>query len=159
MLSREKRNRRRRLVVEILEDRAVPATFGVPWNDPGHLTLSFAPDGTATQLTAGWQVLSFRALDPRKTVRSQGLIVRPYHPFTRASVLPVQPNTVYEVWVEVFPTAAQIASGDTLRINLTPADAPHLSPPLPQFQNEAGGTLSVYHDAQHPSAVVFPVEP
>ena len=32
-----------------LEDRAMPHTaFGIPWADPGHLTLSFAPDGTAT---------------------------------------------------------------------------------------------------------------
>ena len=38
--------RRRKLSIEALEDRAVPATFGVPWNDPSHLTLSFAPDGT-----------------------------------------------------------------------------------------------------------------
>src|SRR5438128_2505189 len=36
----------RKLVLEQLEDRAVPATFGSPWLDPGHLTLSFAPDGT-----------------------------------------------------------------------------------------------------------------
>ncbi|HYH64559.1 MAG TPA: matrixin family metalloprotease [Urbifossiella sp.] len=33
---------------ERLEDRALPAQFGVPWADPGHLTLSFVPDGTAT---------------------------------------------------------------------------------------------------------------
>jgi Matrixin len=45
MSSRENRNRRR-LVVECLESRAVPATFGVPWSDPSHLTLSFASDGT-----------------------------------------------------------------------------------------------------------------
>src|SRR4051794_38494151 len=32
--------------VESLEDRRVPATFGVPWSDPGHLTMSFVPDGT-----------------------------------------------------------------------------------------------------------------
>src|SRR5262245_22037337 len=31
---------------EHLEDRAIPATFGIPWADPGHLTLSFAADGT-----------------------------------------------------------------------------------------------------------------
>ena len=36
-----------RFTVESLEDRAVPATFGVPWDDPSHLSLSFAPDGTA----------------------------------------------------------------------------------------------------------------
>src|SRR5262249_14199642 len=36
----------RPLTVEALEDRTVPATFGVPWPDPTHLTLSFAPDGT-----------------------------------------------------------------------------------------------------------------
>jgi hypothetical protein len=33
--------------IELLEDRCTPATFGVPWPDARHLTLSFAPDGTA----------------------------------------------------------------------------------------------------------------
>jgi hypothetical protein len=39
---------RRRLVVEQLEDRLTPSTTAVPWPNPGHLTLSFAPDGTST---------------------------------------------------------------------------------------------------------------
>ena len=47
MLSQRRRNRRPRPVVESLEGRAVPATFGVPWADPSRLTLSFAPDGTS----------------------------------------------------------------------------------------------------------------
>jgi Matrixin len=48
MVSRQTRAKRsRRLAIEVLEDRAVPATFGVPWSDPSHLTLSFVPDGTA----------------------------------------------------------------------------------------------------------------
>lgn len=38
---------RRRLSVTPLEGRDVPASFGVPWADPTHLTLSFAPDGTS----------------------------------------------------------------------------------------------------------------
>ena len=47
MVSRPIRVKRpRRLAIEVLEDRAVPATFGVPWSDPSHLTLSFVPDGT-----------------------------------------------------------------------------------------------------------------
>src|SRR5205809_6807313 len=31
---------------EILEDRCTPTTFGNPWPDASHLTLSFVPDGT-----------------------------------------------------------------------------------------------------------------
>jgi hypothetical protein len=33
-------------MIEQLEDRIAPATFGTPWLDPQHLTLSFVPDGT-----------------------------------------------------------------------------------------------------------------
>jgi hypothetical protein len=53
-------NRRRRFAVEALEDRAVPATFGVPWQDARNLTLSFAPDGTAI---AGHTSSLFQALN------------------------------------------------------------------------------------------------
>lgn len=35
-----------RLGVEPLEDRAVPAAYNLPWHDPGHLSVSFADDGT-----------------------------------------------------------------------------------------------------------------
>jgi hypothetical protein len=38
--------RRFKLAFELLEDRLAPATYGVPWPDPGHLTLSFVRDGT-----------------------------------------------------------------------------------------------------------------
>jgi hypothetical protein len=47
MPNQRRRDRRRRLDVDFLEGRAVPATFGVPWADPSRLSLSFAPDGTA----------------------------------------------------------------------------------------------------------------
>jgi hypothetical protein len=61
--------RPRPLTLESLEDRAVPAQFGNPWPEAGHLTLSFTPDGTdlgvgksslfstlnATAPTATWQ--------------------------------------------------------------------------------------------------------
>src|SRR5688572_6991349 len=38
--------RRSTFRLERLEDRAVPALFGTPWIDGGHLTLSFVRDGT-----------------------------------------------------------------------------------------------------------------
>jgi hypothetical protein len=60
---------------EALEDRSLPSTFGVPWADPEHLTLSFAGDGTQTPLgpnslssslastgtSAAWQLEILRA--------------------------------------------------------------------------------------------------
>jgi hypothetical protein len=36
-----------RLHLVKLEERTLPANFGIPWVDPQHLTLSFAPDGTS----------------------------------------------------------------------------------------------------------------
>jgi hypothetical protein len=68
--------RSRRLTLEALEDRTAPAVYGVPWSDPRHLTLSFAPDGTsigsqastlfsvlnAQEPTAAWQTAVLRAV-------------------------------------------------------------------------------------------------
>src|SRR5690242_18207122 len=61
--------------VEMLEDRLAPATFGVPWSDPTHLTLSFVPDKTpvadgasalfqtlnASAATSAWETAILRA--------------------------------------------------------------------------------------------------
>lgn len=52
--------RRRSLVLEGLEDRRLPALFGIPWSDARHLSVSFAPDGTAI---AGHPSTLFAALD------------------------------------------------------------------------------------------------
>ena len=59
------RNRRKilRLGLVRLEERAVPATFGVPWADPSRLTLSFAPDGTSV---AGQPNALFKTLDAQQ---------------------------------------------------------------------------------------------
>jgi hypothetical protein len=68
--------RPRRLILEALEDRTVPAVFGVPWSNHNFLTLSFAPDGTpigsqtsnlfatlnAQEPTAVWQAVVLRAV-------------------------------------------------------------------------------------------------
>jgi hypothetical protein len=62
-----------------------------------------------------------------------------------------------EVYVEIFPTAALFAPGHTLRLTLQSGDAPHLTPPLPQFADSFGGTIKVWHDAQHPSQLIVPV--
>jgi putative CocE/NonD family hydrolase len=115
-------------------------------------------NGRSHQLSAGWNVLSMRALDDAKSEIVGGSYVRPYHPFTRGSVLAVTPGTIYEVWVEIFPVAATIPAGHSLRLAVQTSDVPHLSAPFPQLRNLAGGVLKLYHDATHPSLVVVPFQ-
>lgn len=117
------------------------------------------PTGKANQLTAGWQVLSLRDLDAAKSEKSDGLITRPWHPFTKDSVQSVTPGKVMEVWVEIFGSATTIASGHHLRLSIQAADTPHLSAPLPQLADTAGSMLTVVHDAAHPSQLVIPIAP
>jgi putative CocE/NonD family hydrolase len=110
-----------------------------------------APDGTANALTGGWQVLSLRALDAKRSLRLGGAVVVPWHPFTKASQQDMPTGTPVPVDVEVFPTGATIAAGHVLRLSVEAFDTPHLAPPAPQLANSAGDVLSIVHDAAHQS--------
>src|SRR5262245_10265514 len=54
----------RRLFAERLEDRDVPASFGMAWPDPQHLTVSFVPDGTSANGGASALFQTFNASAP-----------------------------------------------------------------------------------------------
>jgi putative CocE/NonD family hydrolase len=116
-----------------------------------------APDGTATQMSAGWDALSLRALDRRKTDYADGLMTMPFHPFTKALALPVPSGKPIQVDVEIYPTGWDLLPGHTLRLTLQEADVPHLTASLPMALNGIGATLSVYHDRAHDSELVIPV--
>lgn len=118
------------------------------------------PDGSSRQMTAGWQVLSLRALDLDRTAFSDdGLITRPFHPFTRESEqqMPADGSPV-EVVVEIFPTGWRLEPGHELQLSLQTSDAPHLTSSAPQATGSAGGVLSIHHDAEHDSQLVIPVK-
>jgi hypothetical protein len=57
-----------------LEDRTAPAVFGVPWSNPSHLTLSFAPDGTQVAGQASSLFATLNAYEP--TAAWQADVVR-----------------------------------------------------------------------------------
>lgn len=66
----------RLLALELLEDRTVPALFGIPWYDPTHLSISFAPDGTTI---AGHESEFFATLDQQQdTSQWQRTILRAF---------------------------------------------------------------------------------
>jgi putative CocE/NonD family hydrolase len=116
-----------------------------------------APDGTVDRLTGGWQVLSHRALDRGRTVRRDGEVLQPFHPFTRAAQLPVEPGKVMRVDVEVFPTGAVLRRGHRLRVTVQAYDTPHLTATVPQTLDQTGGIITIHHSARHRSRLVLPV--
>jgi uncharacterized protein len=114
-----------------------------------------APDGTVSRLTGGWQVVSQRALDRRRTRYLDGRVLQPYHPFTRASKRPLVAGEVAPVDVEVFPTAARLAPGHRLRIAVQAFDVPHLLPTAPDLPGTLTG-LTIHSSAAYPSVMTIP---
>lgn len=115
-----------------------------------------APNGTPTELTAGWLAGSFRKVDGSRSRYVRGQLLQPWHPFTRASVESVPAGTPIPLAVEIFPTSAVIAPGHRLQVEVAPSDFPHSVPPAPQALASLGGVVQVLHDKQHPSYVALP---
>lgn len=117
-----------------------------------------APDGTSRPLTSGWLMPSRRAIDrSRSLVAPDGDLAIPWHPFTQASLLPVNPNEVDTLNVEIFPTDAVIEPGHRLRLALTHGDVPHLLAATPDAVNGLGAVDSVHIDPAAPSFLTLPV--
>lgn len=115
-----------------------------------------APDGRSRELSTGMLAASFRALDEERSRTVDGLNLQPWHAYTEASVLPVTPDEPMVLDVEIFPTAARIPAGWSLRLSVGTADFPHAVSPLPMLEAQQGGVLTLHHDAERPSSVVIP---
>ncbi len=57
------------------------------------------------------------------------------------------PGAVTEYQIQIFPTLATIAAGDRLRLTLSTADTPHLTPLPPQLPQLAGGIYTIERSA------------
>ena len=115
------------------------------------------PDGTATPLTAGALLARFRANDESRTWRgSNGLMLRPYHPFTPESAEFLTPGQPARLDIEVFPTFARLAKGHRLRLTLTTNDTPHVQPAAYQLPDLLGGVYTVHRNASTTSFVNIP---
>ena len=106
------------------------------------------PDGTSYPLTEGALLGSLRAVNPGRSWTAGGMTVLPYHPYTQASAQPVSPGTMTEYQIQIFPTLVTIASGDRLRLTLSTADTPHLTPLPPELPNLLGGVYTIGRSAR-----------
>jgi putative CocE/NonD family hydrolase len=117
------------------------------------------PDGTAVPLTNGLQAASFRAVDPSRSRYMNGVMIQPWHPFTEASKLSVVPGQPILVPVEIFPTAALLKPGHSLRIAVSASNQAQGIWIGSDAADAAGGVTTIYNDPEHPSSVVLPVVP
>jgi predicted acyl esterase len=113
------------------------------------------PDGTSYPLTEGALLGSLRAVDAARSWTAGGMTVLPYHPYTQASAQPVSPGAMTEYQIQIFPTLVTIASGDSLRLTLSTADTPHLTPLPTQLPHLAGGVYTIGRTANAPSSLTF----
>lgn len=114
-----------------------------------------APSGKVTRLSGGWQVISLRALDRKRSRYLDGALIQPHHPFTRASKKRLAAGQVGRVDVEVFPTAAKIRKGHRLRIAVQAFDVPHLLPAVPDLPG-AVTVIRLHASDRYPSELTIP---
>jgi uncharacterized protein len=118
-----------------------------------------APGGTSRPLTEGALLGSLRAVNVAKSWRAPGgQYLLPFHNYTKASQHPVVPGAVTRDDIEIFPTFATLAAGHSLRITLSTADTPHLTPNLKQLPNLLGGVYTISRGGSHASSLEIPLQ-
>jgi hypothetical protein len=173
----------RPLVFEILESRMVRAAIGLPWRDPLHLTLSFAPDGTAIagdsselfqDLDAqfpsitGWQDDIARAFQTwaAETNISVGLVADPGAPFGTAGLMQGDPR-FGDIRIGARPMSPEVMAitappnpymSGTLSGDMILNSAANLNPSnlYDVALHEAGLALGLVENTD-PSSVMYPV--
>lgn len=115
--------------------------------------------GQSNQLTAGFLLASQRAVSRTRSTYAHGVMIRPWHPFTRASQRPVEPGTPHLYRIEIYPTSNVFKAGHRVRLTIGTADTPATLTPAPELLNEVGGRLRVLHEPGHASYVQLPVIP
>jgi predicted acyl esterase len=117
-----------------------------------------SPSGASNQLSAGFLLASQRVVDRSKsTFGPGGIMIRPFHPFTKDSQQPVPPNDLQQYQIEIYPTSNVFKAGDRIRLTIGTANTPSTMTPVPDLANELGGTVRVLSGPAYPSNVLLPL--
>jgi putative CocE/NonD family hydrolase len=109
--------------------------------------LDVAPDGAAINLMSpGADVLRASYREPQQGTQL------------------LEPGRVYELRLDGLLTSNMFKAGHRLRAQISASFAPHLSRNLQTGQSEIDNsesrtaTITIHHDAQHPSRLILPVK-
>lgn len=110
------------------------------------------PDGTEIYVQSGWLRASQRALDEAASTE-----LHPVHTHTKDDAADLPPGEFVEARVDLFPFAHPFRAGSRIRLTI---DAPGNSRAIWAFRTISDGeTVSIAHDADHPSQLVLSVVP
>lgn len=126
--------------METLEERGLLAIFGLPWPDPGHLTLSFAPDGTNV---GGAPNALYQTLDPKLANVWQTTVLRAFQSWAaKANINIGVVSDNGQPFGQPGPLQGNPGAGD-IRIAARPlsADTLALATPFDLFNSWAGDVL------------------
>lgn len=127
-----------------------------------------APDGQRFGLQRGLLRASHRSLEPELsdfvTIGGEKILIRPHHPHDRPE--PVPPHVACEFQIEIPALGHVFRPGHRLAVTIT---RPPLADPVgktkggqPSYQYDSyppAGTVTILHDAEHPSSLLLPVLP
>jgi hypothetical protein len=77
----------------------------------------------------------------------------------------MKPGTIYPLTIKLYPTSNLFKSGHRIRVDLSSSNFPRFDvnpntgEPLNDNRRRKVAVNTVYHDAQHPSAIVLPIVP
>jgi hypothetical protein len=77
----------------------------------------------------------------------------------------MKPGQIYKFTVDLWATANVFRKGHTLRLEVSSSNFPRFDKNLNTGENAAVGgksipaTNTIYHDAEHPSALILPIVP
>jgi uncharacterized protein len=111
------------------------------------------PNGSSYPLTEGALLGSLRSVNKSRSWTAGGVTILPFHPYTKASAKPVTPGAVTEYQIQLFPTLATIAAGNSLRLTLSSTDTPHLTPLPGDLPKLAGGVYTIARTPSAPSSL------
>jgi predicted acyl esterase len=102
-------------------------------------------------ITKGWLRASHRALDPGKSTEME-----PYH--THANPEPIEPDKIHRFDISIEPMAHRFKKGSRVRLEIVNGDSVVTDVLWTHYYvpNKIG-TDTVYHSAEHPSALTLPV--
>jgi hypothetical protein len=102
-------------------------------------------------ITKGWLRASHRALDAAKSTKME-----PYHSHDKPE--PIEPGKVYRFDISVEPMAHRFKKGNRIRLEIVNGDSAVTDVLWTHYYVPSKiGADTIYHSAEHPSALVLPV--